>query len=393
MVRTTIPSSSQLTASSYESQASLSQRHALTDSQYPSVAVQAFIDLLPGLGDDLHVVAGHVSIFDIDVPAIVTPNNQADPGAGNPGDPFRTHRQRHLFNTFKVAGREGLAKYLYEEYESELRTARDGTNPSTTWKTMLDDRNNGTYYVVIYLMMLPDCIIEVLIRGTLAYELKYNPEVARYKIYMKPRNIPGIYLNIVAHGKWLVPSSCGKDPDQGQWLSAIELEKLLQSYTAYIEDTDAAVNNAVYCQFKAKLVPEDGPKTKDKSVLAKNGSRRLGRSTVPTSVPPRCIRVTPVRRMKSGGQRTLKRGCCSIPIAPVPLISSAITMLKRVCWWQDVASPSHSRSVLSCFLSGSEIISCEHRRNPRITALRVVLVHGRLKLHLGWNLRHQPCSR
>ncbi|KAL9003213.1 MAG: hypothetical protein Q9188_003899 [Gyalolechia gomerana] len=237
MVRTSILSSSQLTASSYESQASSSQWHALTDSQYPSVAVQAFIDLLSGLGDDLHVVAGRVSIFHIDVPAIVTPNNQADPVAGNPGDPFR---------------REGLAQCLYEECESELRTAHDGANPSATWKTMLDDRDNGTYYVVIYLMMLPDYIIEALIRGTLAYELKYNPEVARYRIYMKPRNIPGIYLNIVAHGKWLVLSSCGKDPDQGKWLSAIELKKLLQSYTTYIENTEAAANDAADCQFKGQ---------------------------------------------------------------------------------------------------------------------------------------------
>ncbi|KAL9023908.1 MAG: hypothetical protein Q9196_006890 [Gyalolechia fulgens] len=226
-----------------------SQREALSNSQYGPVAVKAYIDLLPKASSGNAFGPVGKSILDADeaepTPAPL-PGDHPDATIRSPDNPFRTLRQVRLYNAFKASGPAGVAHFLYEECQAEKAA---GVHKSSTWDIIIQDGNNGNQYVTLLLSMLPEVVIESLIKGTLNYDMRQNQKVRHYvNVYMGSSGYPGIYLYTIVYPAVSIFAP-GVSVNGGRWLSTNQISSLLDKYTAYIEDTDQVTNDAVDAMF------------------------------------------------------------------------------------------------------------------------------------------------
>ena len=148
------------------------RRNLARNSQYPSVSSQAYIDLLPKKSS--HKPSTATSILDITAPNPLPVEPQPDITDCGPNNAFRLTRQVEIIHSLRSPGPSGFALYLYEE----CRKFRSGaTTQSSTWDTIIDDQDNGTFYAVLPLSVLPKNVMESLIKGTLMHDIRTDRDV------------------------------------------------------------------------------------------------------------------------------------------------------------------------------------------------------------------------
>lgn len=219
------------------------------NSPYPAAALEATASLLQTQSSPkLHDKDDDLSILDSVEPTPGPPSYTPNSTDRSPDNPFRTMRQVKLFNCFQALGVFGLARLLYDECKEELERNQ---HQSDIWKKMIDDRDNSKHNVERLLSMLPDAVIESLIKGTFAYDLENEPKVKEYyNLCMRPGAYPGIYLHMMAYPQ---VEQSGAQTHSGRWLSPRQVQKLCGAYTAYLDDTDKPFNDAVHAMFGGEM--------------------------------------------------------------------------------------------------------------------------------------------
>ncbi|KAL8905367.1 MAG: hypothetical protein Q9207_002678 [Kuettlingeria erythrocarpa] len=221
------------------SQKTYSQRQDLANnSRYFPVATQARNDLARRLAPPPSRDPNRVSILDEVEPTPAPPSFVPDCNDPSPKNPFRTLRQVEMYNAFMAAGPMGIARFLYEEAEAQLKKG-----PSKHWSRVYDDCDERRWHIPFLLYTLSDAVIESCIKSTLAYDIENTPEVRRfYQRYMKVSGYPAIYSNMITYPK---VSIAGTHPHAGTWFTPRELEKVLDAYLGYIDDTNPILNDAI----------------------------------------------------------------------------------------------------------------------------------------------------
>ena len=99
-----------------------------------------------------------------------------------------------------------------------------------------DDKDNNTCYMFQLLMQLPDCVINSLIRNTLAYDDAKDTGVKAFVNRHMKTYIPyaGIYINIPTRapppGSLAISGTIG----EGEFLSSDKVERLIKLVERYI---------------------------------------------------------------------------------------------------------------------------------------------------------------
>ena len=170
----------------------------------------------------------------------------------NPDDPIQTAFQRKMLDAFKAKGRWGLVCSVYEEAKAKQRsTATKGA----AWQYLVDDHENGDHYMYQLACMLPDVVIESLIRNTLPSDYASNSSKALKSFvdyHMNPVvSYAGIYLNITTRagriGYKQLPNQQPSANLMGKWLSSNEVTQMLDRVEMYIGNrkTDEWENTAL----------------------------------------------------------------------------------------------------------------------------------------------------
>ncbi|KAL8976350.1 MAG: hypothetical protein Q9205_007625, partial [Flavoplaca limonia] len=118
---------------------------------------------------------------------------------------------------------------------------------------MLEDQENGTFYAVLLLSMLPGNITESLIKGTFMHDIPNDRDVKLYyRAYL--RNIgdfPAIYFNTLATSDFKMSVLGVPQQAPGKWLSANNVQSLLVKYNDYSTGADPALQRKVDSVFGA----------------------------------------------------------------------------------------------------------------------------------------------
>ncbi|KAL8898422.1 MAG: hypothetical protein Q9192_002094 [Flavoplaca navasiana] len=221
-----------------------------SSSQYPHVSGQAYIDLLPNKTARKRLDPTEESILDAAMPSPIPLKPKPDLTDRSPDNPFRHSRQVGMINSLRLCGPTGLAQYLYTEcrkYCSDVNTAHN------TWNIMLDDQTNNTQYATLLLSMLPQVVIESLIKGTLMNDVGTNSDVKKYyRAFMRHAGeYPGIYFNTLGTSDFKMTGAGVPRLHPGKWLSTDQIESLLTKFTDYIDGTDPAFQATVDSVFGA----------------------------------------------------------------------------------------------------------------------------------------------
>lgn len=162
----------------------------------------------------------------------------------HPNDPIQTKHQWKMLCAFQSWGRLGLSKVIYEE-------ARSRASDHSSWELLAQDAEKELY-VYQLLNLLPDPIIESLIKNTIAFDYQNDLEVKRFvhsdMIPKEVQKMAGIYINIARRSKLgLMPNS--KDPNAGRWLTSNQVRSLIDKVKIYVankqDSSSVASNNAI----------------------------------------------------------------------------------------------------------------------------------------------------
>ncbi|KAL8829510.1 MAG: hypothetical protein Q9170_006135 [Blastenia crenularia] len=225
-------------------------QEAVQNSQYPAVARDAIINLLP---QREYVAAPRTATSKsiLDEPDFGPFVYQKDPlpaAQSDPDQPLQTERQVRMLYALATLGVPGLANQLYDECE---KGRAEGVGDKFGYDLMIADRDDKTHWVTLLLYQLPDKVLASLIQGTLAVDINFDPVVGDfYRKHMKSSKHPGIYQNTAARP---LMSTLGSDPrTAGRFLSINEVKELLRICRAYFRDTDPAMNDLIDQQFGGK---------------------------------------------------------------------------------------------------------------------------------------------
>ncbi|KAI4143855.1 MAG: hypothetical protein LQ341_002797 [Variospora aurantia] len=239
-----IPSSARASSKAPQSSQE-TQRHDLQGSQYPMVALRAALSIGKKPFQRPHDDKNW-SILDSVEPQPDPPSFTPDSTDPSPDNPFRTIRQVRLFNCFKAVARSGIARFLYDECKEE---SQNQERLSSSWGKILRDRDDFEHNIELLLSMLPDPVIESLIKGTFAHDVEHVDKVKiYYQTYMRSSGYPGIYLNIIAYPKVAI----GPQTYPGRWLSPRQVGRLCDAYLAYMDNSNRILNDAIDGQFGGK---------------------------------------------------------------------------------------------------------------------------------------------
>ena len=146
----------------------------------------------------------------------------------HPDDPIQCQHQLEMLNAFRGLGRLGLSKVIYRE-------ARDRANEHFSWRLLADDEEKEKY-VYQLLHLLPNQIITSLIRNTLAFDARTNPEVKKFvEGEMTPREMSpmaGIYINIARRSNLVLPHQV--DAHAGKWMTPTQVKSLIDKVKVYV---------------------------------------------------------------------------------------------------------------------------------------------------------------
>ena len=148
----------------------------------------------------------------------------------HPGDPIQNDLQLRMLKGFKVYGRIGLVKEIHAEARAR------------SWSIIIDDLDSGNNYMIQLLTLLPDCIIESLIKNTPPYDSINDSEVRKFvRLYMNMNvEAPGIYVNILTRAvveytsKKVISSMIPQHT--GKWLTSDEVKTLLTRIEKYLDN-------------------------------------------------------------------------------------------------------------------------------------------------------------
>lgn len=150
----------------------------------------------------------------------------------DPEVPVQTSFQRAMLDGFKTRGRYGLQLKIYQE-------ALNNHARNSSWYSIIEDKEKSIGHMHQLLMLLPDCIIVSLIKGTLPYDYWQGQDEELKSFvdhYMTPRSdYVAIYVNISTNarppGYKAVHSTIADNA--GKWLSANQVKKMLQRVDTY----------------------------------------------------------------------------------------------------------------------------------------------------------------
>ncbi|KAL8929017.1 MAG: hypothetical protein Q9208_001460 [Pyrenodesmia sp. 3 TL-2023] len=150
----------------------------------------------------------------------------------DPNQPCRQLRQTRMINALSAIGPMALAKVLYEEAEDEIKRG----DASLSARAMIADRDNKTFHVISLLYTLPTDVTKSLIQGTLPYDILRKESIKEFHDqFMQPDNHPGIFMRMLARSDASLPEA--SHDDQGMWLSCAQIERILDAFEAYLNNT------------------------------------------------------------------------------------------------------------------------------------------------------------
>ena len=200
------------------------------------------------------------SIPSAPIPKIPTPIEHFSPDA-HPADPFRTQHQRRMMDAFIAHRRWGLRGEIVAEARRRLNSVAKGSKKSSWHAIIEDEEDDETCYTFQLLMLLPDYIIESLIKNTLAYDYAKDPKVKAFVNRHMKTHIPyaGIYVNIPTRAPPSGSLALSGMTGQGEFLSSDEAELLIKRVGRYVANkpADYGENTKVDNFFKApKSLPD-----------------------------------------------------------------------------------------------------------------------------------------
>lgn len=194
------------------------------------------------------------SIPSAPIPKPLTLIEQFSPDA-HPADPFRTQHQRRMMDAFIAHRRWGLRGEIVAEARRRLHSVAKGSKKSSWHAIIEDEEDDETCYTFQLLMLLPDCIIESLIKNTLAYDYANDPKVKAFVIRRMKTHVPyaGIYVNIPTRAPPPGSLTFSGSTGQGEFLSSDEAELLMKRIGRYVanQSADYGENSKVDNFFKA----------------------------------------------------------------------------------------------------------------------------------------------
>ncbi len=196
----------------------------------------------------------------VPLPAIVPLQNRSDPE-----DPICTSFQRNMLDIFRVYGRWGLTEFIYEQAKS-----RKKVDKSKSWAYLTDDVDSGTLHMYQLSMLLPDYIIESLIKNTLPYDFVNDGRVRNFvSTYMNINvSYPGVYVNILTRAANQIgfkSMTSAASSQTGRWLSSSEADRLVERVEKYManRNSDEAENVAIdNCFLPSAVHPKFDPDRK-----------------------------------------------------------------------------------------------------------------------------------
>ncbi len=151
-----------------------------------------------------------------------------------PDDPIRTDFQRNMLDAFRSLGRWGLVKAIFAESEdSERRKVK-------SWQYLYNDMEDETYYMYQLSFLLPDFIIESLIKNTLPHDYFKDQRVRTFvdrHMNINLSEYPGIYVNIVTRAATHVGFRnvmAAPSTNVGEWLTPNEVDRMLAKVEKYV---------------------------------------------------------------------------------------------------------------------------------------------------------------
>ena len=158
----------------------------------------------------------------------------------DPDDPIQTAFQQTMWDAFKAEGRWGLVCAVYEQAKQ-----RHAATKGKTWEYLINDHEQGDHYMYQLACMLPDVVLESLIRNTLPSDYVSNSSKA-LRTFVNSSMSPvttcaGIYLNITTRagpfGYNHLPIQQPSGKLMGKWLSSNEVAQMLDRVKMYIENS------------------------------------------------------------------------------------------------------------------------------------------------------------
>ena len=195
-------------------------------------------------GNRADVVAlGRPVVIPRPAPYVATPMTVFVPApklAPDPNNPIHTNQQQRMLWMLEHRGRWGLALELRKYAELQL------SNPTVTnrksWQYIVDDFDNGTYYMFIQLLTLPRLVLESLIKNTITRDIHTDRDVGQFhRQDMQTHGFPGVYLNVlglsaVSGGGSLTTFA----PNAGKWLTPAQAHDLAEAARLYAGTDNAA---------------------------------------------------------------------------------------------------------------------------------------------------------
>ena len=156
-----------------------------------------------------------------------------NPSSVDPEEPMQTEWQHQMMDAFDHDGYYGLAFKMY----SFASTQPDRQKPTSSWATILEDRDSKRLYLLLLLTTLPEFIIRSLIRNTLPYDYYHDKELRSYvDKYMTPGEFPGIYANIPTIGADTSSYAIARQyENQGRWMTKNQVESMVARIESYLD--------------------------------------------------------------------------------------------------------------------------------------------------------------
>ncbi|KAL8886774.1 MAG: hypothetical protein Q9192_006429 [Flavoplaca navasiana] len=160
-----------------------------------------------------------------------------------------TLSETNFLAILESTGRFGISRNrsIGESKYREIRSYGMFVESSTAPDTMIEDQENGTFYTILLLSILPGNVTESLIKGTLMHDIRNDRDVRLYyPAYL--RNIgdfPAIYFNSLGTSDFKMSVLGVPQQAPGKWLSANNVQSLLVKYNDYLTGADPALQKKV----------------------------------------------------------------------------------------------------------------------------------------------------
>ena len=150
-----------------------------------------------------------------------------------PDEPIMTRLQRGMLDSFRAYGRLGLVECIYEEAK-ERKSGIGGKY----WDFLKEDWQTDCSMLQLS-MLLPDAVLESLIRKSFASDCWKDSEIRQFASQYMNLELPcaGIYVNILTNSPKSFEFkrlSIASNVESGKWLTSDQVKTVLQKVKIYV---------------------------------------------------------------------------------------------------------------------------------------------------------------